>query len=245
MFHCPFAVAYVTRSSSVVPATITLKIQLYMRNCERIKPLPRRSELRVGHRILRLENLMASLLLSNASFVVATVSRFHLLDIVDKYSSTTLDEQLLNVVAKENIHVHTHVLVNLMLIGSCIRSSQPKRVFHMRHLAAAFADRQYDLSHKSIIDNQKFETLPPKSVKVGSSSIKWVFKAYILRPKCKVNRSALMCPYSKSVYNIFLIFSTGFPFCDKFSSKFLLSTLEPKFSLTLTTFITTEDGAKF
>ena len=103
-----------------------------------LQPLSRRSELREGRRILRLENLMASFLLSNASSVVATArSRLRLLDIVEnlhKYSSITLDVQSLKEVAKGNIHVRAKVLVNLMLTGSYIRGNQPKCVFHMHHL---------------------------------------------------------------------------------------------------------------
>ena len=50
-------------------------------------------------------------------------------------TSTTL-----NAVAKENIHVRAKVLVSLKFIGSCITGSQPKRVFHMRHSVAVFAN---------------------------------------------------------------------------------------------------------
>ena len=87
------------------------------------------------------------------------VSRFRLLDIVDnsnkKGTFTTL-----NAVAKENIHVRTKILVNLKLIGSWITRSQPKRVFHMRHSVAVFADKL--ITQIDLVGNLKSETAAEK-----------------------------------------------------------------------------------
>ena len=114
------------------------------------------------------------------------VVRFRLLDIVKNLHKKDFSAMLvvlsLNAVAKENIRVRAKILVNLMLIGSCMWGSQPKHVFHMRHSAA---DIRYDLSHKSIAHTPNLETLPPKSVKSGRSSVKRASKAYTLRPKRK------------------------------------------------------------
>ena len=118
-----------------------------------------RPQLHEGRKIPRLENLMAVLSLQ------LPISRFRLLDIVEnlqKDPSTTLDIQSLDVVAKENLHVRVKVLANLMLIGSCTGGSQPKHVFHKCHWAAVFAEKRYDLSHKSIVVNPKSETATKK-----------------------------------------------------------------------------------
>ena len=123
----------------VVRATISgEKNQLYTWYSER-RPLSLRSELRVGRRILPTWWHLF-FFQTPVPWSQLPVSRFRLLDIVEnshrKGTSTTL-----NAVAKENIHVRAKVLVNLKLIGSCITGSQPKRVFHMRHSVAVFADK--------------------------------------------------------------------------------------------------------
>ena len=89
------------------------------------------------------------------------------MDIVDESHkddfSTKLDGHSPNVVAKENIHVRAKVLVNLTLIASSHNRQPTKtRLSYMRHSAAVFEDKRYDLSHKSIVDDSKSVTAAKK-----------------------------------------------------------------------------------
>ena len=102
--------------------------------------------------------------------------------------SITLDGHSPNVVAKENIHVRAKVLVNLTLIGSSHNRQPTKtRLSYMRHSAAVFEDKRYDLSHKSIVHDSKSVTAAKKRKiwHLKRKSVKRAFKAYTLRPKRK------------------------------------------------------------
>ena len=83
-----------------------------------------------------------------------------------------------------------------MLIGSCITGSQPKRVFHVHHSVAIFADKRYDLSHKSIVVNPKSETAAQmrKIWQLKRKSVKRAFKAYTLRQKRKSKQVCTFLP---------------------------------------------------
>ena len=57
----------------------------------------------------------------------------------------------------------------------------------MRHSAAIFEDKRYDLSHKSIVDDSKSVTAAKKHKiwHLKRKSVKRAFKEYTLRPKRK------------------------------------------------------------
>ena len=115
--------------------------------------------------------------------------------------SITLDGHSPNVVAKENIHVRAKVLVNLTLIGSSHNRQPTKtRLSYMRHSAAVFEDKRYDLSHKSIVDDSKSVTAVKKRKiwHLKRKSVKRAFKAYTLRPKRK---SKQVC-YSHGMFSL-------------------------------------------
>ena len=185
---------------SCLPATMSLNNQLYTRYSEHTSALC--LEDRSYRKAVEYSDLKTWWHLFFFQIPVSSsqlpVSRLRLLDTLKnlhkKDFSAILVVLSLNAVAKENIHVRAKILVNLMLIGSCMWGSQPKHVSHMRHLAA---DNRYDLSHKSIVHTPKLETLPPKSVKSGRSSVKRASKAYILRPKRKSKQVCYMCLFTR------------------------------------------------
>ena len=66
----------------------------------------------------------------------------------------------------------------------------------MRHLAAVFEDKRYDLSHKSIVDDLKSVTAAKKRKiwHLKRKSVKRAFKAYTLRPKRKSKQVWILLP---------------------------------------------------
>ena len=96
-----------------------------------------------------------------------------------------------------------------MLIGSCITGSQPKRVFHVHHSVAIFADKRYDLSHKSIVVYPKSETVAQKRKiwQLKRKSVKRAFKAYTLRPKRKSKQ--VWEWYISTIYIIVELYHSG------------------------------------